>query len=170
MTEKMKVKDAMKTDVGACSTEDSLMKAADVMRLRDCGVVPIIDDEKNVVGMLTDRDICLAIVARNRKASDVKTKDLLKNEAITCLADDDLESALRKMRKYQIKRLAVVDKDAKLVGMLTISDILLSVRKDKSLKKKIYSTIKAIAKPRPIVLQEIPENNAVTVEEMLAAS
>ena len=164
----MKVKDAMKTDVGACSTEDSLMKTADVMRLRDCGVVPILDDEKTVVGMLTDRDVCLAIVARNRKASDVKTKDLLKNKAITCLADDDIESALRKMRKYQIKRLAVVDKDNKLVGMLTTSDVLLSVRKDKSLKKKIYATIKAIAKPRPIVLREIPENNAVTVEEMLA--
>ena len=166
----MKVKDAMKTDVGACSTEDSLMKAADVMRLRDCGVVPIIDDEKNVVGMLTDRDVCLAIVARNRKASDVKTKDLLMNKAITCFADDDLESALRKMRKHQIKRLAVVDADNKLVGMLTISDVLLSVRKDKSLKKKIYTTIKAIAKPRPIVLREIPENNAVTIEDMLAAS
>ena len=166
----MKVKDAMKTDVGACSTEDSLMKAADVMRLRDCGVVPIIDDEKNVVGMLTDRDVCLAIAARNRKASDVKTKNLLKGKAITCLADDDLESALRKMRKYQIKRLAVVDTDNKLVGILTISDFLLSVRKDKSLKKKIYTTIKAIAKPRPIVLREIPESNAVTVEEMLAAT
>ena len=166
----MKVKDAMKTDVGACSTEDSLMKAADVMRLRDCGVVPITDDAKTVVGMLTDRDVCLAIVARNRKASDVKTKDLLKGKAITCLADDDLESALRKMRKYQIKRLAVVDKDIKLVGMLTISDVLLSVRKDKSLKKKIYTTIKAIAKPRPIVLREIPENNGVTVEDMLAAA
>jgi CBS domain-containing protein len=166
----MKVKDAMKTDVGACSTEDSLMKAADVMRLRDCGVVPVLDDEKTAVGMLTDRDICLAIVARNRKASDVKTKDLLKSKVITCLADDDLESALRKMRKYQIKRLAVVDKDSKLVGMLTISDVLLSVRKDKSLKKKIYTTIKAIAKPRPIVLREIPENNGVTIEDMLAAS
>jgi CBS domain-containing protein len=166
----MKVKDAMKTDVGACSTEDNLMKAADVMRLRDCGVVPVLDDEKSVVGMLTDRDICLAIVARNRKASDVKTKDLLKNKAITCFADDDLESALRKMRKYQIKHLAVVDKDNKLVGMLTISDVILSVRKDKSLKKKIYSTVKAIAKPRPIVLREISENNAVTVEDMLAAA
>lgn len=167
----MKVKDAMKTDVVFCAPEDNLMKVADMMRLRDCGVIPVLDDRKQIVGMLTDRDICLAIAARNRKASDVKAKDLLKIKAITCLAGDDLESALRKMRKYQIKRLAVVDKGNELVGILTIADALLSVRKDKSLKKKIYSTLKAIAKPRPIVLQEISDNNAaVTVEDMFAAS
>ena len=155
----MKVKDAMKTDVGACSTEDNLMKTAEIMRLRDCGVVPVIDEGKKVVGMLTDRDICLAIESRNRKASDVKAADLLKGKAITCFAEDDLESALRKMRKYQIKRLAVVDKSNELAGILTVSDVLLAVRKDKDLKKKIYATLRAIAQPKPIVLQEISSEN-----------
>ncbi len=155
----MKVKDVMKTDVGACSTEDSIMKTAEIMRLRDCGVVPVIDGEKKVVGILTDRDICLAIASRNRKASDVRAADLLKGNAITCFADDDLESALRKMRKHQIKRLAVVDKSNELAGILTISDVLLAVRKDKNLKKKIYATLRAIAQPKPIVLQEISAEN-----------
>ena len=149
----------MKTDVGACSTEDNLMKTAEIMRLRDCGVVPVIDGGKKVVGMLTDRDICLAIASRNRKASDVKAADLLKGKAITCFAEDDLESALRKMRKYQIKRLAVVDKSNELAGILTVSDVLLAVRKDKDLKKKIYATLRAIAQPKPIVLQEISSEN-----------
>ena len=151
----MKVKDAMKIDVGACSTEDNLMKAAELMRVRDCGSIPLLDAEKKVVGMLTDRDICLAIASRNRKASDVKASDLPNNKAITCLAEDDLESALRKMRKHQIRRLAVVDKSHQLVGMLAISDVLLAVNKNKSLKKKIYSTLKAISQPKPIVLREI---------------
>ena len=114
----MKVKDAMKTDVGACSTEDNLMKVAEMMRLRDCGVVPLLDENKKIVGMLTDRDVCLAIAARNRKASDVKAGDLSKGKAVTCLAEDDLESALRKMRKYQIKRLAVAGETGELVGIL----------------------------------------------------
>ena len=154
----MKVKDAMKTDVGACSSEDNLMKIAEMMRVRDCGVIPVVDCNK-IVGMLTDRDVCLAIAARNRKASDVKAKDLSNGKVITCLAEDDLESALRKMRKYQIKRLAVADETGELVGILSIADAVLSVRKDKNLKKKIYSTIRAIAQPRPIVLREIPEGN-----------
>ena len=150
----MKVKDAMKTGVVFCAAEDNLMKVADLMRRHDCGVIPVVAGKK-VVGMLTDRDVCLAIVSRNRKASDVKAEDLAKSKIITCFAEDDLESALRKMRKYQIKRLAVVDNSSEIVGLLTVADILLSVRKDKSLKKKIYATLKAISRPKPIVLREI---------------
>jgi len=105
---------------------------------------------------LTDRDLCLAVVARNRKASDVKTAELINDAPVVCAANDKLEDALRKMRRHQIKRLAAVGKDGELVGILSITDVLLSVRKDKDLKKKIYATLKAIFKPRPIVLREIP--------------
>jgi len=152
----MKVKDVMKTNVGFCSTEDSLMKAAEVMRQRDCGVVPIVDENKKVVGMLTDRDLCLAVVARNRKASDVKTEELLRGKAIVCSADDKLEDALRKMRKYQVKRLAAIDASGELVGILSVTDVLqLAAGKDKKLKKKVYATLRAISKPNPIVLREV---------------
>jgi CBS domain-containing protein len=145
----------MKTDVGFCSAEDSLMKTAEMMLRRDCGVVPVVDMQNRVVGMLTDRDLSLAVVARNRKASDIKNKDLIKGVAIVCSADDKIEAALRKMRKNQIKRLAVVGASGELVGILSVNDILLGVRKDKNLRKKIYATLKAIAKPRPIVLREV---------------
>jgi len=68
----MKVKDVMKTNVSFCSTEDSLMKAAEVMRHRDCGVVPIVDEDKKVIGMLTDRDLCLA---RRPKSESVRCQN-----------------------------------------------------------------------------------------------
>jgi len=151
----MKVKEVMKTDVGFCSTEDSLMKCAETMLRLDCGVVPIVDDEGRVVGMLTDRDLCLAIVARNRKASDVKTKDLIRGEVIFCAANDKIETALRKLRRNQIKRIVVVGENERFIGIVSVSDILLGVRKDKKLKKKIYATLKAVAKPCPIVLREV---------------
>ena len=155
----MKVKDVMKIDVGFCSADDSLMKAAEMMRARDCGVVPIVDEEKWVVGMLTDRDLCLAVVARNRKASDVECKDLIGGRAIVCAPEDKLEDALRKMRKHQIKRLAAVSESGELVGILTVADVLIAVQKDKNLKKKIYATLRAIFKPRPIVLREVVEKD-----------
>jgi CBS-domain-containing membrane protein len=151
----MKVKDVMKIDVGVCSAEDSLMKAAETMLRRDCGCVPIVDEERRVVGILTDRDLCLAIVARNRKASDVKTKDLIRTEVVSCAADDNIETALKKLRRNQIKRLPVIGENQELVGIVSISDFLLGVQKDKKLKKRIYATIKAAAKPRPIVLREV---------------
>ena len=161
----MKVKDVMKTDVGFCSTEDSLKKAAEIMRYRDCGVVPVVDAEQRVVGMLTDRDVCLAVAARNRKASDVKTKELINGKAIVCSPNDKLEDALKKMRKYQIKRLAVVGNNGELVGILSVTDILLSVRKDKDLKKKVYTTLKGIFKPRSIVLREIEKSEPLAIAD-----
>jgi len=164
----MKVKDVMKTDVGFCSAEDSLMKCGEMMRRMDCGAVPILDEERRVVGMLTDRDLCLAVVARNRKASDVRTGDLIKGAAVVCAADDKIESVLKNLRRNRIKRLPVIGAGGELVGIVSVSDILLGVRKDKNLKKKIYATLKAVAKPRPIVLREVlvnenevrPENKA----------
>jgi CBS domain-containing protein len=151
----MRVKDVMKIDVAFCSTEDNLKKAAELMRYRDCGAVPIVDEENRVVGMLTDRDICLVVAARNRKASDIKTGEMINGKAIVCSPDDKLENTLKKMRKYQVKRLAAVGDGGELVGILSVTDILLTVRKDKDLKKKIYSTLKGISRPRAIVLREI---------------
>ena len=163
----MKVKDVMQMNVGLCSTEDSLMKAAETMLRRDCGVLPIVNEEKRVVGMLTDRDVCLAVAARNRKASDVKTKELLRGETIVCADEDRLEDALKKMRKHQIERLAVVGAGGELVGVLSIADILLSAGDNKALKKKVYATLKKIYQPRPIVLHEIKESKLLVETQMI---
>lgn len=156
----MRVKDLMKSDVGFCSAEDNLMKVAELMLRRDCGIVPVVDENKRVVGVLTDRDLCLAVVARNRKASDVRAGNLIKGEPISCSPDDKIETVLKKLRRHQIKRLAVVGEYGELVGILSVADVLLSVRKDKNLKKKTYSTLKAIAKPRPIVLREVNSSDS----------
>lgn len=151
----MKVKDLMKTDVGFCSTEDSLMKAAETMRQRNCGAILVVNAENRPVGMLTGKDVCSAVAARNRKASDVKAKELLRGEPIVCSDGDKLEDALKKMRKHRIKRLAVVEANGVLVGIVSVSDILLSVGKNKDLKKKVYATLQKIYQPRPIVLREL---------------
>jgi CBS domain-containing protein len=151
----MKVKDVMKTDVEFCSAEDNLMKTAEIMRRRDCGVVPIVDEQRRVVGMLTDRDICLTVAARNRKASDVICKELIDGEMIVCAADDKLEDALRKMRKHRTERLAALGAGGEFVGILLLVNVLTAVRRDKKLKKKVYATLEKIFKPRPIVLREV---------------
>ncbi len=158
----LKVKDIMKTDVAFCTTTDSLMRAADLMRRRDCGIVPIVDENKKLVGALTDRDLCLIVVARNRKASDVKAGEFVKEKTITCAAEDKVEGVLKKMRRHQLKRFIVVGEEKELVGIFSITDVLSSVGKNKTLKKKTYATLKAIFKPRPIVLREITEKEAET--------
>lgn len=145
----------MTTDVGFCNLEDSLTRATEIMWQKDCGVVPIIDDENKVVGIITDRDICIAAATQNRKTSDIKAKEMIRGEVFSCEATDDVETALKKMRKYQLKRLPITDEAGELVGILSIADILLRGRKDKKLRKRTYSTIKAIGTSRPILLKEI---------------
>ena len=153
----MKVKEFMTKNVGFCHPENNLMEAAEIMQRRDCGVVPVIDENEKVIGMITDRDICLALANGNAKFSQSKVEKPMTTKIINCSADDKVEDALKIMGKNQLKRLAVISKDDKLVGILSVTDVLISVRKNKKLKKKIYKTLERIFQPRPIVLQEISD-------------
>ena len=105
--------------------------------------------------MLTDRDICFAAASAKGDISQMKIGEMLGAKIISCTSNDKVEDALKKMRKHQLKRLPVTAKNGEIVGILSTSDILLSARKNKKLKKKIYSTLEAIFQPRPIVLEEV---------------
>ena len=151
----MKVKKLMKTDVGCCNAGDDLTKAVEIMRVKDCGAVPVVDGEKKLVGIVTDRDICLAVSDLDKKPSEIKVNEVIKKRIVACAETDDLKTALKKMKRIKVKRLPVVDKNREVVGILSITDFLVSLKKDKSLRKKVYSTLKAIGRPKPIVLREI---------------
>lgn len=153
----MKVKKLMKQDVGSCGLTDDLTKAVEVMRFKDCGAIPVVNAEKKLVGIITDRDICLAVAELDKKPSEIKVEEVVKKRIFTCSANDDLKTALKKMKRVKVKRLPVVDKKREIIGILSITDFLTSLKKDKSFRKKIYSTLKAIGKPKPIILREIIE-------------
>ncbi len=151
----MKVEKIMTLDIGCCRPNDYLVQAVEIMRQKDCGVVPVIDEDNKIVGMITDRDICFAALTNNKKISQIAVSELSGAKIITCAAHDKVEDVLKKMRKHQLKRLPVIGKNGELIGVLSVSDVLLNARKDKKLKKKIYSTLEAIFQPRPIVLEEV---------------
>lgn len=150
----MKVSEIMTIDVGFCRAEDNLTKAAEIMWQKDCGVVPVVDAEKRVVGVLTDRDICIATATRNKKTSQIKAREMDFRAPVVCAAEDDVKDVLRRMRKYKVKRLCVTNADKELLGIISLSDILLKAGEKKSVRKLIFSTLSAIAKPAPIVLRE----------------
>lgn len=149
----MKVQDVMTESVGFIGLDDDLTKAARIMWEMDCGVVPVLDAENGVVGMITDRDICIAAATRDRKTSQIKASEMIFREVVGCFADDDLKDVLRKMRKQKIKRLPVLDQNKELAGIVSLSDTLLKAKK-RSVRKLVFSTLKAIAKPPPILLRE----------------
>ncbi len=151
----MKVQDVMTKDAIFCAPQDDLAKVANLMIQRDCGIIPIVDDDKKVVGMITDRDICIAAASRNLKPADIKAIDFTNGKVISIQSKEKIEDVLKKMKKYRVKRLPVTSQDNSLVGIISIADILLATDKHKSLGKKVISTLKSISKPRPILLREI---------------
>jgi CBS domain-containing protein len=151
----MKVQDVMTSDVGFCSPTDSLVKVAAIMRQIDCGAVPIVNAENRVVGIITERDAFLAVAGKNLTAAKIEAGEFCTENIVVCKPDDKIKVVLRKMRKNQIKRLPVISQSGELIGIISITDVLLVPKKDKSLRKKAVSTLTAISKPRPITLREI---------------
>lgn len=147
----MYVQDVMSYNVGACGPEATLADAARIMWDRDCGAVPIIDGEKRVVGMVTDRDICMALSTQNRLASEVKVGEVMSQSLRTCTPVDDIREAMELMRHDQLRRLPVVDGQGRLAGILSVSDIVRHADKGKSKKhvshRDAMALLKAITKP-----------------------
>jgi CBS domain-containing protein len=142
---------------GWCESDDPLDKAAGIMRARDCGVVPVVNADLRVIGMITDRDICMAVAARGKKASEISAGDIIEGKVVACRPEDGIADVLKKMKRGQFRRLAVVDGDKRLAGIISIRDIIFTPGKSKALKKKIFAALREISRPGAIVLHEIAE-------------
>ncbi len=154
----------MTTDVGFCGLKDDLSKVVETMRHKDCGIVPILDAENRLAGVITDRDVCLAV--GSKKLSAVKAEDVTNGRAVVvCAPGDKIKSVLRKMRKHQLKRFPVVGQSGEIVGILSITDVLRAVKKDGNLKKQTYKTLRSIFEPRPILLKEIADSELIEGSE-----
>lgn len=119
----MLVKDAMTADVACCLPSENLAEVAARMWNRRCGGLPIVDGHGGVIGIITDRDVCIALGTRNLRASDVKVEEVKLPSVFTCAPDDDAMRALEIMAGQNVRRLPVVE-DGFLVGLLSIDDLI----------------------------------------------
>jgi CBS domain-containing protein len=124
----MKVKELMTTDVKRCSLETNLAAAAKIMWEADCGAVPVTDENDHVVGVITDRDICIAAATRPRTEGEIPAKELISKELYTCAPEDDVRAALGTMKTRKVRRLPVVERGGRLVGIVSIHDIAVQSR------------------------------------------
>jgi CBS-domain-containing membrane protein len=99
-----------------------------VMWEHDCGQLPVVDDERRVIAVITDRDICIALGTRNQRASELHVSDVVYRAPVVCHADDDLRSALKIMAAERVRRLPVVDSAEKIVGILSLENVTLQAR------------------------------------------
>lgn len=121
----MKVRNVMKKEVKFCPPEATVAEVAKVMAKNDCGVVPIVDAQKRVVGILTDRDICLEVATKDRLPSRVPAREIMKRKIYGCGPDEDIHTALKLMQARKVRRLPVLDDEGKLCGILSLDDVVL---------------------------------------------
>jgi len=151
----VKVQDLITSDVKSCRPTTDLAEAAVKMWENDCGALPVVDGEGKVVGLITDRDIAIAVGTRDCPASHVAVGDVISGRAYCCTLDEDVKAALKTMRQEKVRRLPVVNDSGMLQGMLSLNDIVLRAEEAKGKKtpelsyEEVVSTVKAICEHRP---------------------
>jgi CBS domain-containing protein len=159
----MKVRELMASNVVSCAPTDSLNIPARLMWERDCGCVPVVDHNNVVVGIITDRDICMGAYTQGRSLHLIQVKDVIGASVVSCEPDDDLITAEKLMRDNKVRRLPVCDADGKLTGVISLSDIALEAERERRIgsgraipSTEVAEILGAVSEPRPHALVSTP--------------
>jgi CBS domain-containing protein len=150
----MKVQELMTRDVRTCRPQQMLNEAARAMWEGDIGCVPVVDEQGKVVGMITDRDICMAAYTKGRPISAIPIESVMTKQVVSCQPGDDLATAERLMQKAEVRRLPVVRLDGRLDGILSLNDLALQAARERTAKvravgaEEVAATLAAICKHR----------------------
>ncbi len=136
--------DIMTSNPTCCLADDPVTEAAQVMKNEDVGAVPVVDDQtsKKLVGIITDRDIVINVVAAG-KGNDSQIKDAMSRNPVTCRPDDSVQNAMDRMSQHQVRRIPVVDGKDRIVGIISQAD--LAIRMDQP--EKTADVLEDISQP-----------------------
>ena len=149
----MKVKDLMSRDVWTCSAGDSLNRAAQIMWEGNCGVVPVVAEGRALVGVVTDRDACMAAYTKGLPLDAIRVGDVMAKDPAVCGPKDDLETVMSTMTRRVVRRLPVVDDERRIVGMLSMSDLAREAERERSSgvrdldSAEVAKTLAAVSRP-----------------------
>lgn len=152
----MRVEETMTREVKVCSPTDSLNHAAQLMWENDFGSIPVVEGDSKIVGMLTDRDICMAAYTQGASLHGAQVSTAMSREVFSCQSGDDVTAAQREMRTHRVRRLPVLGADGKLVGIISLNDIARAAQRDGAAKTEVADTL-AAACTRPLEKQTEPE-------------
>ncbi|TXH36135.1 MAG: CBS domain-containing protein [Rhodospirillaceae bacterium] len=117
----MNIQECMSKDVKIASPDQSIRDAAQTMKEIDAGFLPVGENDR-LVGMITDRDIALRGVGAG-KGPDTPIRDVMSKEVLYCFEDESIETVSQKMAKQQVRRMPVLNRDKRLVGIISLGDI-----------------------------------------------
>jgi len=142
----MKVEQVMTKDPTCCLPSESVQHAASIMRDEHIGSVPVLDNEQHgkIVGVVTDRDLCMNVVAEGRDPQAVQVEQCMTTKVVTCSPGDSVERVTELMRENQIRRIPVVDDKRELVGIVALADV---VERARVKTTETHETLKKISAP-----------------------
>ncbi|MGZ9165662.1 MAG: CBS domain-containing protein [Anaerolineales bacterium] len=120
-----KAREVMTKDLIYASPQDTIVAVAQLMKNEDIGPVLIVDndDSKTLVGIVTDRDLVLKVIAEGHDPKTTRVEEVMSKELVTCRADDDVDVAMQAMAQFQLRRIPIVDNDDRLVGIISQADV-----------------------------------------------
>jgi CBS domain-containing protein len=136
------LKDIMTKDPITVRPDDSAQKAAGLMKDNHIGPIPVLDQERKLIGMVTDRDLAIKVVAEGRPA-DTKVSDVMTRDLFTCGPDDNVKEALRTMETHQVRRVPIVDDQGHLLGIVAQADLATKTGKPEKVAQAVESISQA---------------------------
>ena len=140
----MRAKEIMTRNPRTVTPDAKLAEAARLMQSEDVGIIPVVDGgNQNLVGVVTDRDIAIRVVAEGKDAGSMSVRDVMSTNVRTCREDDDVNDVMEVMGSEQVRRVPIVDERGSLVGIVAQADVVLEGKSD----KKAERTIEKISEP-----------------------
>ncbi len=153
----MKVIDVMMGTPYYCCPETNLGSATELMWTGNCGFLPVVGSEEKVIGIITDRDICIALGTRGRPSGEVNVAEVMSSKVYACTPEDDIHVALRTMREGHVRRLPVITKQGALVGVISMDDVLLRAESPSLGKTPELSSEEIVKTFRAINVRQLPQ-------------
>lgn len=144
----MQISSLLQCDVVTCTDRDSLERVAQLMWERDVGCLPVVDDDRRVVGMITDRDVCMAAFLTGAPLRSIAVSSAMSKEVASCTAQHEVVEVERIMRTRQIRRMPVVTETGALSGMVSLNDIAVAASCGKIPAIDVAKTLSAVSHPR----------------------
>jgi CBS domain-containing protein len=146
----MRIKEIMTHPVVTCPADSTLDHAARLMWEFDCGIIPIVNNDGRLAGVVTDRDICMAAYTQGQPLAAIPAATAMAAQVVAGHVDDPVEAIEAQMRAHQVRRLPVLDADGRPAGIVSMNDLArLAARARKSaVDRELVSTLAAICQPR----------------------
>ncbi len=152
----MKVKEVMMGTPYHIPLEANLGMATELMWKGNCGFLPVVDAANKLCGVITDRDICVALGTRNQTAGQVLVEEVVQCKVHACNAEDDIHIALQTMKEGHVRRLPVVDFNGNLAGVVSMDDLLLRAEPSRLGSEPGLSADEVVRGYRAIMTKDLP--------------